>query len=80
VRATARVVHVSKDTVARRLRMAGRHAEQFHDCRGHDVTPHALECDEQWSVVKKSRSAARWRSAPRQGTCGTIRPWQPIAS
>ena len=31
VRATARVVHVAKDTVARLLRMAGRHAARFHD-------------------------------------------------
>jgi hypothetical protein len=63
VRATARLVHVAKDTVARLLRMAGRHAERLHDQRGHDVTPRVLEFDEQWSFVKKSRSAVRWRSA-----------------
>ena len=73
VRTTARLAHVAKDTVARLLRMAGRHAERFHDQRVRDVTPRAVECDEQWSFVKKSRSVARWRSAPRQGTCGTIR-------
>src|SRR5262245_8711299 len=39
VRTTARLVHVSKDTVARLLRMAGRHAERFHDQQVHDVTP-----------------------------------------
>src|SRR5262249_49141532 len=72
MRATARLVHVAKDTVARLLRMAGRHAERFHDQRVCDVTPRAVEFDEQWSFVKKSRSAAGWRSTQRQGTCGTI--------
>src|SRR5215470_2298451 len=38
-RATARLVRVSQDTVARLLRMAGRHAERFHAQRVHDVTP-----------------------------------------
>jgi transposase-like protein len=80
VRATARLVHVSKDTVARLLRMAGRHAERFHDQRVRDVTPRALEFDEQWSFVKKSRSVVRPRSAPRLGTCGPILPSQRIAS
>src|SRR5215467_9772959 len=70
MRATARLVHVSKDTVARLLRMAGRHAERFHAQHVHDVTPRAIEFDEQWSFVKKSRSAAQWRSTPRQATCG----------
>jgi hypothetical protein len=72
VRATARLVHVAKDTVARLLRMAGCHAERFHNQRVHDVTPRALKFDEPWSFVKKSRSAARWRSTQRPGTCGTI--------
>src|SRR5262249_54563414 len=66
VRVTARLVHVATETVARLLRMAGRHAERFHDQRVHDVTPRAVECDEQGSCVKKSRSAALWRSAQRQ--------------
>ena len=80
VRATARLVHVAKDTVARLLRMAGRHAERVHAQRVHDLTPKALEFDEQWSFVKKSRSAARWKSAPRRETCGTIQRLQPIAN
>jgi transposase-like protein len=33
VRATARLVHVANDPVARLLRMAGRHAEGCHDQR-----------------------------------------------
>jgi hypothetical protein len=35
----------AKDTVARLLRMAGRHAERFHDQRVRDVTPRA------WSLM-----------------------------
>jgi transposase-like protein len=65
VRATARLVHVAKDTVARLLRTAGRHAERFHAQRVHDLTPRALEFDEQWSFVKKSKSVAGRRNAPR---------------
>ena len=49
-------MQVAKETVVRLLRVAGRHAERFHDPHVHDLTPKALECDEQWSFVKKSRS------------------------
>jgi len=80
VRATARLSKVAKDTVARLLRMTGRHAERLHDQRVRDVTPRAVEFDEQWSFVKKSRSVVQQRSAPRQETCGTIRRLQLIAS
>src|ERR671933_377787 len=48
MRATARLVHISTDTVARLLRMAGRHAERVHDHRVHGITPRAMEFDEQW--------------------------------
>ena len=80
VRATARLSKVSKDTVARLLRMAGRHAERLHDQRVRDVTPRALEFDEQWSFVKKSRSGVEQPSVPRLGTCGTIPQSRLIAS
>ena len=80
VRATARLAHVSKDTVARLLRMAGRHAAQVHDSRVCDVTPRAFEFDEPWSFVKKSRSAVGRLSMPRLGICGIIRRWRPIAN
>jgi hypothetical protein len=65
VRTTARLVRVAKDTVARLLRMAGRHAERCHDHRVRAVTPRALEFDAQWSFVKKSRSAVRRMSGQR---------------
>jgi len=54
VRATARLVQVAKETVARLLRVTGRHAERFHNQQAHGLTPRALEFDEQWSFVKKS--------------------------
>ena len=71
VRATARLVKVAKETVARLLRQAGRHAERFHNPHVHGLTPKALACDEPWSCVKKSKSGAtptrrRWRAR-----CGT---------
>ena len=59
VRATARLVKVAKETVARLLRVAGRHAQRFHEQHVHGLTPKALEFDEQWSFVKKSRSGAK---------------------
>jgi transposase-like protein len=54
VRATARLVKVAKETVARLLRVPGRHAERFHNQHVYGLTPRALEFDEQWSFVKKS--------------------------
>jgi transposase-like protein len=73
VRATARLVKVAKETVARLLRVTGRHAQRFHNQHVHGLTPKALAFDEQWSFVKKSRSGARRMSRMRQETCGTIR-------
>ena len=75
VRSTARLVQVCKETVARLLRVAGRHAERFHDEHVHDLKPLALEFDEQWSFVKKSKNAAWIMNGMKQGTCGTTRPW-----
>jgi transposase-like protein len=74
VSATARLVKVSKDTVSRLLRVAGRHAKRFHDEKVRDLTPQALEFDEQWSFVKKSRSGVRLRRVLSMGTCGTMSP------
>jgi transposase-like protein len=73
VRATARLVQVAKETVTRLLRVAGRHAQRFHDQHVHGLTPRALEFDEQWSFVKKSRSAARPMKPRWLATCGITR-------
>jgi transposase-like protein len=72
VRATARLVQVAKETVARLLRVTGRHAERFPDQRVHDLTPKALDFDAPWSVVKKSSSGARTTSRRWRAICGTI--------
>jgi transposase-like protein len=80
VRATARLVKVSKETVARLLRVSGRHAERFHDQHVHDLRPLALEFDEQWSFVKKSKNAVRSMSEGKLAPCGTIRLWPLTAS
>jgi len=80
VRATARLVKVAKETVARLLRVAGRHATRFHDQHVHGLTPRALEFDEQWSFVKKSSSAAATTTRLRPATCGIILRSPRIAS
>jgi len=59
VRGTARLVHVAKETVARLLRVTGRHAERCHDQPVPDRTPQALAFDEQGSFVQKSRKGMR---------------------
>ena len=55
VRATARFVQVAKATVARLLRVTGRHAQRFHEQHVHGLTPRALEFDEQGRFVKASK-------------------------
>ena len=73
VRSTARLTKVCKATVARLLRASGRHAERVHDQHVRDLTPKAMEFDEQWSYVKKSKSAApspSWLKREISGTTG----------
>jgi hypothetical protein len=56
-------VKVAKETVARLLRVTGRHAERFHDQHVPDLAPKALEFDEPWSFVKKSSNTTNtWRT------------------
>jgi len=73
VRATARLVKVAKETVAQLLRVAGRHAQRFHEQHVQGLTPQALEFDEQWSFVKKSRNDARAMKPRGLGIYETIR-------
>jgi transposase-like protein len=80
VRATARLVHVAKETVARLVRASGRHAEQLHNQHVQDLRPLAVEFDEQWSFVKKSKNAVPRMNARPLETCGTIRRWRRTAS
>jgi transposase-like protein len=78
VRATARLVQVATATVARLFRVAGCHAERFHDQHVHDLTPRVVEFDEQWSVGKKSRSGVS-RMRGKLVICGTTRRWRQTA-
>ena len=75
VRATARLVPGATETVARLLRVAGRHAERCHEQHVHGLTPKALEFDEQWCFVKKSRSAATLTRRRGRAICGTTPRW-----
>ena len=58
VRATARLLKVCKETVARLGRHAGRHAKRLHDEHVRGLRPLALAFDEQGRCVKKSKNAA----------------------
>ncbi len=55
VRSTSRLTKVAKETVARLLKTSGRHTQRFHDQEVHDLTPRAIQFDEQWSFVKKKQ-------------------------
>jgi hypothetical protein len=59
--------------VARLLKASGRHAQRFHDQEVHDLTPRALEYDEQWSYVKKNRKTVARMIAMKRVTFGITR-------
>ncbi len=80
VRSTARLTNVAKETVARLLKVSGRHAQRFHDQQVHNLTPRAIQFDEQWSFCKKNRNIAATRKRMKLETCGIIRQLLPIAS
>lgn len=80
VKSTARLTRVCKATVVRLLRVSGRHAERVHDQQVRDLTPRALEFDEPWSYVKKSRNVVASLSGLKWLTSGTTEPLQRIAS
>ena len=55
VRATSRLTKTAKVTVARLLKVSGRHAQRFHDQQVKDLRPRAIQFDEPWSLVKKKQ-------------------------
>ncbi len=55
IRSTSRLTKVSKVTVSRLLKTSGRHAQHFHDQEVHDLSPQAVQFDEQWSFVQKKQ-------------------------
>lgn len=80
VRSTARLTKSAKETVARLLKVSGRHAQRFHDQQVQDLRPQAVQVDEQWSFCKKNRNTAVMRSPMKPETFGIIRRWQRIVS
>ncbi len=80
VSSTARLTKVCRETVARLLRVSGRHSEGVHDQLVHGLTPRALEFDEQWAYVKKSKNAVPIMSMMRPVTNGTIGRWPQTAN
>jgi IS1 family transposase len=55
IRATSRLTKAAKATVARLLKVSGRHAHRFHHQRVKEIRPRAIQFDEQWSFVKKKQ-------------------------
>jgi hypothetical protein len=55
VRATSRLTKAAKATVARWLKTRGRQAQRFHDQEVKDLSPRAIEFDEQGSFVRKKQ-------------------------
>ena len=80
VRSTARLTKAAKETVARLLKVSGRHAQRFHDQQVNDLTPRAIQFDEQWSFCKKNKNAAGMKNLMKLETFGTIRHWLPIVN
>jgi transposase-like protein len=70
VRSTSRLTKVAKESVARLLKVSGRHAQRLHDQEIRDLTPRALEFDEQWSFVKKNRKTVPRMNAMKRVTFG----------
>ena len=59
VRSTSRLTKTAKETVARLLKVSGRHAQRLHDQPVQNLTPRAVQFDEQWSFCKKKQKRCR---------------------
>ena len=73
VRATARLMKVAKETVARLLRVAGRHAQRFHDQQVYGLTPGPWNSTNNGVLSKKTEALP----GPRDGE--GWRMWDPTA-
>jgi transposase-like protein len=73
VRSTSRLTKVAQETVARLLKVSARHAQRFHAQEVHDLSPRALEFDEQWRLVKNNRTTVRRMNAMKPVTVGITR-------
>jgi hypothetical protein len=75
VRATARLVQGWTETVARRWRVSGRHAERLPDQHGRALRPLAWALDAPWGGVTKSKNAAPFTPWVQRVPGGLIPPW-----
>ena len=72
IRATARLVGCSKDTVQALLRVVGAHCKNHHDRFVRGLLCTRVQCDEIWSFVqKKERSVTPEEKAQGRGDCWT---------
>lgn len=62
MRGAARAMGVDKDTVCEWVRKASEHAEALSEYMLRDLHMTAIELDELWTTVKKSRSTSRRRT------------------
>jgi len=73
IRATARMVGCSKNTVSRLLRIVGAHCKNFHDRKLRDVEAEQVQADEIWSFIgKKNRRATEEEKADGKGDAWTF--------
>jgi transposase-like protein/IS1 family transposase len=56
LKSTARLAHVSNDTVRRLIRVTGKVSEQIHDKKVRNVRVRALQFDEKWSFIRKKQA------------------------
>lgn len=62
IRGAARAMGVDKDTICHWVKKASEHAEAFSEYVLHDLHMGAVELDELWTTVKKSRSTSKMMS------------------
>ena len=77
IRATARTVEVSKNTVAKLLIDAGAACQAYHDTHVRDLNSRRVQCDEIWSFCyAKQKNVASAKAAP--ADAGDVWTWTAI--
>lgn len=57
IRGTADVVNVSKNTVERILKLAGKHTKEFNDFMLRNLQMNQVQCDEFWTYIRSKRGS-----------------------
>ncbi len=68
MRGAARAMGVDKDTICDWVRKASEHAKEFTEYMLHDLHMTAVELDELWTTVKKSKSTLTTKRIGPRGT------------